>query len=69
MSEVLEVKSRIKALLRERRVTENQLSADGRFSQKTLNNQISHGATLTVEMLLFSFFPASRRSLARKNFR
>ncbi len=53
MSEVLEVKSRIKALLRERRVTENQLSADGRFSQKTLNNQISHGATLTVEMLLF----------------
>ncbi len=53
MSEVLEVKARIKALLKERRVTENQLSNDGPFSQKVLNNQISHQATLTVEMLLF----------------
>ena len=53
MSDVLEVKGRIKALLKERRVTENQLSNDGPFSQKVLNNQISHKATLTVEMLLF----------------
>jgi hypothetical protein len=53
MSDVLEVKGRIKALLKERKVTENQLSNDGPFSQKVLNNQISHKATLTVEMLLF----------------
>ena len=53
MSEVLDVKGRIKTLLREHRVTENQLSNDGPFSQKVLNNQISHKATLTVEMLLF----------------
>lgn len=53
MSDVLEVKGRIKTLLRERRVTENQLSHDGRFSQKVLNSQISHEATLTAEMVLF----------------
>lgn len=53
MNDVLEVKGRIKTLLRERHVTENQLSRDGRFSQKVLNGQISHEATLTAEMLLF----------------
>lgn len=53
MNDVFEVKLRIKTLLRERRVTENQLSGDGRFSQKVLNNQISHKATLTVDMLLY----------------
>lgn len=53
MSDVLEVKGRIKALLRERNVTENQLARDGRFSQKVLNKQISHEATLTAEMVLF----------------
>lgn len=47
------VKSRIKELLRERHVSENQLSKMGRFSQKVLNGQISHEATLTVEMVLF----------------
>lgn len=53
MNDVLEVKGRIKTLLRERNVTENQLSRDGRFSQKVLNRQISHESTLTVEMVLF----------------
>ena len=53
MSDVLEVKGRIKTLLRERNVTENQLARDGRFSQKVLNRQISHEATLTVEMVLY----------------
>jgi len=53
MNDVLEVKGRIKALLRERNVTENQLARDGVFSQKVLNKQISHEATLTVEMVLY----------------
>ena len=53
MGDVLEVKGRIKTLLRERNVTENQLARDGRFSQKVLNRQISHEATLTVEMVLY----------------
>lgn len=53
LDDVLKVKLRIRALLRERRVTENQLANDGRFSQKVLNNQISHKATLTAELLLY----------------
>ena len=53
MNDVLEVKGRIKTLLRERHITENQLAGDGRFSQKVLNKQISHEATLTAEMVLY----------------
>ena len=53
MNDVLEVKGRIKALLRERNVTENQMAREGRFSQKVLNKQISHEATLTAEMVLY----------------
>lgn len=53
MSDVREVKTRIKALLRERRTTENKLADGNQVLQKRLNNQISHDGVLTVETLLF----------------
>lgn len=53
MNDEKSVKRRIQELLDREHVTENQLSKLGRFSQKVLNNQISHEATLTVEMVLF----------------
>ena len=53
MEDVQNVKSRIKTLFREKRMTENKLAAGDQNLQKRLNNQISHDGILTVETLLF----------------
>lgn len=46
------VRERIKALMRERRVTENKLSEGDSSLQRRLNSQLSHDSKLTVETLL-----------------
>ena len=47
-----EVRDRVNALLREKKITQNQVAAGDTAAQKRINSQLSHGANITLVTVL-----------------